>query len=95
MTASNPLRAGEYVSLYLTGLGATSNRDGLDWATQQPTVTLGGQPCPVTYAGRAPGFKGYDEINCIVPAGLGSSSPVQVWVTSGSRSSNIASLAVQ
>jgi uncharacterized protein (TIGR03437 family) len=95
VTDSNPLRAGDYVSLYLTGLGTITSRDGLDWANQQPTVTLGGKPCPVSYAGRAPGFTGLDQINCVVPAGLGASSPAQVWVTSGQRASNIATLAVQ
>lgn len=95
VTAANPLRAGDYVSIYLTGLGKTTSRDGLEWATTQPTVTMGGKACPVTYAGRAPGFKGLDQINCIVPDGLAGSSPVQVFVTSGNRASNIATLAVQ
>lgn len=92
---NNPLHAGDYVELYATGLGATTNRNGLDYANQQPTVTIGGQDCPVTYAGRAPGYVGLDQINCIVPAGLGNSAAAPVIVTSGARSSNLATLAVQ
>jgi len=94
--SSNPLHAGGYVELYATGLGATTNRGGLDYANQQPTVTIGGSDCPVTYAGRAPGFVGLDQINCIVPAvpTLPLGAPV-VIVTSGARSSNVATLAVQ
>jgi len=92
----NPLHAGDYVELFATGLGATTNRDGLDYANLQPTVTIGGQDCPVTYAGRAPGYAGLDQINCIVPAvptvRLG--APV-VIVTSGVRSSNAATLAIE
>jgi uncharacterized protein (TIGR03437 family) len=93
--SNNPLHAGDYVELYATGLGATTNRGGLDYANQQPTVTIGGQDCPVTYAGRAPGYVGLDQINCIVPAGLGVNAAAPVIVTSGARSSNLATLAVQ
>jgi uncharacterized protein (TIGR03437 family) len=95
VSSSNPLRTGGYVELYATGLGATTNRGGLDYANQQPTVTIGGQDCHVTYAGRAPGYVGLDQINCIVPAGLGANASVPVVITSGARSSNIATLAVQ
>jgi uncharacterized protein (TIGR03437 family) len=91
----NPLHAGDYVELYATGLGATTNHSGLDYANQQPTVTIGGQDCPVTYAGRAPGYLGLDQINCIVPAGLGINAAAPVIVTSRARSSNLATLAVQ
>jgi uncharacterized protein (TIGR03437 family) len=91
----NPLHTGDYVELYATGLGATTNRAGLDYASQQPTVTIGGQDCPVTYAGRAPGYVGLDQINCIVPPGLGANAIAPVVVSSGARVSNTTTLAVQ
>ena len=96
VSSSNPLHAGDYVELYATGLGATTNKGGLDYANQQPTVMIGGENCPVTYAGRAPGYMGLDQINCIVPAVPTSrlGAPV-VIVTSGTRSSNAAILAVE
>jgi uncharacterized protein (TIGR03437 family) len=94
VSSSNPLRAGDYVELFATGLGATTNRDGLDYAVQQPRVTVGGQDCTVTYAGRAPGYVGLDQINCIVPAGI-TAGAAQVVVMSGNRSSNMATLAVE
>jgi uncharacterized protein (TIGR03437 family) len=93
--SDNPLHAGDYVELYATGLGATTNRGDLEYANQQPMVTIGGQDCPVTYAGRAPGYVGLDQINCIVPAGLGVNAAAPVIVTSAARSSNFATLAVQ
>ncbi len=93
--SGNPLHAGDYVELYATGLGLTTNRNGLDYANQQPTVTVGGKVCPVTYAGRAPGYTGLDQINCIIPAGLGANAAAPVVITSGIRSSNVATLAVQ
>jgi uncharacterized protein (TIGR03437 family) len=95
VTPSAPLRAGDYVQLFVTGLGATTNHDGLDWAIQQPTVTVGGRPCAVSYAGRAPGFRGLDQINCQIPGGLTTDPAAQVIVFSGARGSNIATLAIQ
>ena len=93
--SGNALRAGDYVELYATGLGATTSQNGLDYANLQPTVTVGGLNCPVTYAGRAPGYVGLDQINCIVPAGLGANASTPVIITSGVRSSNTATLAIE
>jgi uncharacterized protein (TIGR03437 family) len=94
VSTTNPLHAGDYVELYATGLGATTTQGGLDYANQQPTVTIGGSDCPVSYAGRAPGYMGLDQINCVVPTGLGANAAAPVVVTSGIRSSNVATLAV-
>jgi uncharacterized protein (TIGR03437 family) len=93
VTHANPVHAGEYLELFLTGLGLTTNRNSLDFANQQPTVAISGKDCPVTYAGRAPGFSGLDQINCVVPSGLSGDAPITV--TSGSRTSNVATIAVQ
>jgi uncharacterized protein (TIGR03437 family) len=89
------LHAGDYVELFATGLGRTTSKDGLDYANQQPTVTIAGIDCPVTFAGRAPGFPGVDQINCVVPAGIGSNSAAAVAIVSANRTSNVATLAVQ
>jgi uncharacterized protein (TIGR03437 family) len=90
---TTPLHGGDYVELFLTGLGATTARDGLDYAQVQPTVTIGGMDCPVTYAGRAPGYPGVDQINCVVPSGV-SDSQAAVVVTSNVRSSPVTTVAV-
>lgn len=94
VSASNPLHAGDYLELFLTGLGSTSSVNGLDVAKQQPTVTIGGLDCPVTFAGAAPGFTGLDQINCRVPSGLGAQA-APVVVQSGVRSSAVTTVAVQ
>ncbi len=94
VTAANPLHAGDFVELFLTGLGAATSRDGLDYANQQPSVVIGGKDCALSYAGRAPGYPGLDQINCAVPSGV-SDMAAPVVVRSGARSSNIATLAVQ
>ena len=95
VTAANPLQAGDTVELYATGLGLTTPMNGLDYAVQQPTVTVGGVACPVVFAGAAPGFIGLDQINCTVPAGLTSSATVPVVIASGDRTSNTATLAIE
>ena len=95
MSQSAPLRAGtDIVSLYLTGLGSTIATNGLDYASIQPTVTIGGQACNLSYAGRVPGYPGLDQINCSVPAGL-SGAAVPVVVTSNGRSANTVTVNIQ
>jgi uncharacterized protein (TIGR03437 family) len=95
VSPSNPLHAGDYLSLFLTGLGMTEKRGGFDYAIIQPTVSVGGADCPVTFAGAAPGFAGLDQINCRVPAGLGSQSAAAMFVRSGARSSPVTTIALQ
>jgi uncharacterized protein (TIGR03437 family) len=95
VSSSNPVGAGDYVELFLTGLGKTEKRGQLDYAKLQPTVTIGGLDCPVTYAGAAPGFTGLDQINCRLPAGLGARSAAPVVVRSGARSTSATTLAIR
>lgn len=70
------IRTGNYVSLYLTGLGEGG-------AT--PVVLLNGSPAPVTFAGPAPGFPGLDQINLQLP---GATTTGTVVVVSGKHASN-------
>jgi uncharacterized protein (TIGR03437 family) len=91
---NSPLRADDFLSLYVTGLGATNAVNNLDYALTLPVLTIGGQNVPLTYAGRTPGFAGLDQINCKIPAGL-KGDAVPVVVTSGGRSSATAYLAIQ
>jgi uncharacterized protein (TIGR03437 family) len=93
ITADAPLLPGEYVSLYLTGLGATERRGDLDWARVAPEVTVGGRQCQLLYAGRAPGYIGLDQINCRVAVDAAPGSAAVV-VRSGRRTSNTITLLV-
>jgi uncharacterized protein (TIGR03437 family) len=95
VTAANPLHSGDTVELYGTGLGLTTASNGFDVAVQQPTVTVGGVACPVTFAGAAPDYIGLDQINCTIPSGAASSSSAPVVITSGSLTSNTATLAIE
>jgi uncharacterized protein (TIGR03437 family) len=92
--ANTPFHANDIMALFLTGLGATTQQNGLAYAQIQPTVMVGGQNCSVGYAGRAPSFAGLDQINCTIPAGV-TGATVPVIVNSGGRSSTTAFIAVQ
>ena len=69
---SNPVRAGDSLVIYATGLGRTSPAvdtgdaapsEPLASATTQPDVTLSGDPLSVDYAGLTPGGVGVYQIN--------------------------------
>jgi uncharacterized protein (TIGR03437 family) len=75
-TPSNPLHRGDYVIIYLAGLGRTNPAieagapgpyDPLAWTETAPTVTLGGWSIPVMYAGLTPGMVGVYQINAFLP----------------------------
>jgi uncharacterized protein (TIGR03437 family) len=96
VTTSSPLHGGDYVSLFLTGLGATTTGSGgLQYGTIQPGVTVAGQVCTVQFAGLSPQFPGVDQINCRIPSGLGANASAPVVVTANGRSSNTATLVLQ
>jgi uncharacterized protein (TIGR03437 family) len=94
VTAGTPAKPGDVISLYLTGLGATETRDGLQWARATPKLYLGSVEAQVLYAGRAPGFAGLDQINFIVPVDTprGESTPLRV--ESSGRVSNAVTLPI-
>ncbi len=93
--ANEPLHSGDTVELYVTGLGQTTvQATGLSTANIQPAVSVGGQNCPVVFAGLVPGFTGFDQVNCQIPTGT-TGTTVPVIVTSNGRVSNAATLNIQ
>jgi len=83
--ANTPLHAGDYVALFLTGLGQP---------TGATTVTVGGQNCPVQFAGQVASIVGLDQVNCQIPSGV-TGATVPVVVTTNGRASNVATLNIQ
>src|SRR6185437_1490378 len=78
VNASAPARRGEFVSVYLSGLGATNPavNDGAAAPSSEPfaritgsvKVFIGGQPVAAPqFAGLAPGFAGLYQLNIQVP----------------------------
>jgi uncharacterized protein (TIGR03437 family) len=95
VSTSNPASVGETISLFATGLGAVSLNNGLETANAIPSVFINGVSSVVTFAGRAPGYQGLDQINVRVPAGIPSGTTIPVLVASGNRTSNQVLLAVK
>ena len=102
--AANPAKAGDVVVVYCTGLGATNPavRSG-EAAPASPlarvvtpvTVTIGGQPAVVQYAGLTPGFAGLYQVNVQIPAGLTPNAAVSLVVSQDGVPSNTVTLAVR
>lgn len=87
-----PVRAGQPLALWCTGLGDTEPpipagepASGPAPAVHQPRVFVGDVEAQVLYAGRAPGFAGLDQINIVVPedAPVGCAVPVRVEAEQG------------
>jgi uncharacterized protein (TIGR03437 family) len=83
-----PLHAGDYVALYLTGIGQTP--------AGNTTVTVGGQSCAgqFFFAGHVASIAGLDQVNCQIPPGV-TGATVPVIVTVSGRASNTATLNIQ
>jgi len=73
---NQPAAAGSYISAYMTGLGPVDNpvptgqaasANPLSRITSPVTATIGGQPATVLFAGLAPGFAGFYQVNLMVP----------------------------
>ena len=91
VTTANPATAGEIVSLYLTGLGATYSSGGLAYTVATPQVFLSTTSATVSFSGLAPGFVGLNQVNFQIPAGLPAGN-VQLYVSSGKYVSNVVTL---
>jgi uncharacterized protein (TIGR03437 family) len=104
-SASNPAARGDWVSIFVTGAGATTpaSVDGLIASAPLPSpdahvsVLIGGLPCQLNFEGAAPGFvSGLVQINAQIPAEVtpGPAVPVQVSIGSASSTSAV-TVAVQ
>ena len=84
---TGPAKRGEFVSLYCTGLG--------DLSSHQPSITLGGTPAPVSFAGQAPGFVGLNQVNFQIPNTAPTGDAVAISLTIAGIKSNTATIAIQ
>jgi uncharacterized protein (TIGR03437 family) len=99
--ASNPANPGDIIQIYCTGLGATNPPSVTGQAANSgiavvvPTVTVGGLPAGLQYAGVAPGFVGLYQVNVTINPSVTPGSAVPVVITQNGVASNAATIVVK
>ncbi len=95
-----PAGTGDYLVIYALGLGAVTPNLAIgngtpsspyEYAVAPVTVTIGGIPATVLFAGLTPGYVGLYQVNVMMPGGVtpGSQVPVTVSVAGKSGAGNI------
>jgi uncharacterized protein (TIGR03437 family) len=107
--AAQPVHAGEYITIYGTGLGPVNNPPatglalpdaGIATMQTAPTVTIGGVQATVSFAGLAPPGQnpfysaGVYQINALVPPNTPTGNAVPVVVSAGGAQSNAVNVPV-
>lgn len=96
-----PVHAGDVVTAYGVGWGATTSTDpigtlatGAAGLTNSHSLTLGGAPVNVSYIGLSPGSAGLYQVNFAVPSGLAAGNQPLVLTVDGVTTTSNAFLAV-
>jgi adhesin/invasin len=101
---SKPVRAGDFISIYCTGLGvvtpsvdagAAAPTTVLSRTVRPVTVTVGGRSAEVAFSGLAPGFVGLYQVNAVIPAGLTPGDEVPVVIETDGQTSPPVTIAVR
>ena len=98
VTPTNPINPGDVITIYATGMGATTPpvvagmpapSNPLPLITNTPSVTLGGVDLTLNYAGLAPGEAGVYQINAVVPHGVPHGLQVPLVISQGGASTGL------
>ncbi len=92
---SSPAQRGQFVSIYCSGLGATTLKTGLQIANVTPSVILNGSAVAPSYAGLVAGFVGLYQVNVTVPASIAPNLAGTVALQQGTQVGNTAPIAVE
>ena len=102
VTLAQPVKSGDVVIIYGTGLGTVSPAVASGEAApgsppartaEEVTVTIGGRSAQVLFAGLTPGFVSLYQINAVVPPGV-AAGEAEVVVSVAGQSSTVVTLAV-
>jgi uncharacterized protein (TIGR03437 family) len=94
----------DYINIFATGLGPVTNQPAsgspgqsmpLAQTTTAVTLTIGGVPATVSFAGLAPGYVGLYQVNAQVPAAAPAGDAVAVQIAVNGASSNVVTMAVE
>ena len=94
----------DYINVFATGLGPVTNQPDsgspagskpLAQTTTPVTLTIGGVPATVSFAGLAPGYVGLYQVNAQVPATAPAGDAVVMQIAVGGASSNVVTMAVE
>ena len=89
---AKPAKPGQYLVLYGTGLGPVDAPDneppGVKPARVPVEVLISGKTVKPSYAGRAPGYPGLDQVNFALPGEVFEGCYVPLAVRAGERTSN-------
>ena len=103
VTLAAPVKAGDAIIIYGTGLGAVlpevasgdpAPASPLARTAEDVTVTIGGRPASVLFAGLTPGFTSLYQVNAVVPAGL-PAGEADLVVSIAGQASPVVKLAVE
>jgi uncharacterized protein (TIGR03437 family) len=103
INAQNPAHAGDVITLYLTGMGATNPpvptgmlapTSPLATTTVQPQVSIDTASADILFSGLTPGGVGLYQINIRIPAGI-RTGDLQLVVSQGGIASNAAIIPVR
>ena len=98
---TRPAESGEFISIFCTGLGATSptveagEAGAAEAVTTPVTATIGGVDASVSFAGLAPLFVGLYQVNVVVPGGVETGPAVPLVITQDGIASNTVTIAVE
>ena len=102
--ASHPASAGDTLVIYCAGLGAVTPPVATGSAapssppakvTSTITVSVGGEPAPVGFAGLTPTYAGLYQVNVTVPSGITPGPDVPVIITAGELASPPVTISIQ
>jgi uncharacterized protein (TIGR03437 family) len=98
VTVSNPLRANDLITIYLTGMGNTSpaveaghpgGSNPVSTPIIEPTVLIGDRSLAIEFVGLAPGQVGVYQIEARVPYGVPTGFDLPLTVRQGPQSTSV------